>query len=102
MMTNQTPLRCSEIGMVGLGVMGRNIVLNIADHGFPVAGYDKDTAKIDASALMLFHGYLDSDRSAVLPTNLIQAQRDYFGAHTYERTDAAGTFHTEWDKEMAL
>ena len=36
-----------EIGMVGLGVMGRNLVLNIADHGFSVAGYDKDAAKVD-------------------------------------------------------
>ena len=36
-----------EIGMVGLGVMGRNMVLNMADHGFSVAGYDKDAAKIE-------------------------------------------------------
>ncbi len=35
----------SEIGMVGLGVMGRNFVLNMADHGFAVAGYDKDPNK---------------------------------------------------------
>jgi 6-phosphogluconate dehydrogenase len=41
--------------------------------------------------------YFDSYRRAWLPTNLIQAQRDYFGAHTYERTDRAGTFHTQWD-----
>ena len=38
-------------------------------------------------------------RSAWLPANLIQAQRDYFGAHTYERIDAEGAFHTEWEKE---
>ena len=38
----------SELGMVGLGVMGRNLVLNIADHGFSVAGYDKDLAKVKA------------------------------------------------------
>ncbi len=35
------------LGMVGLGVMGRNLLLNMADHGFPVAGYDKDTTKVD-------------------------------------------------------
>jgi len=35
-----------EIGMVGLGVMGRNLVLNIADHGYSVSGYDKDLAKV--------------------------------------------------------
>ena len=36
----------SEIGMIGLGVMGRNMLLNMADHGFPVAGYDKDPAQV--------------------------------------------------------
>ena len=40
--------------------------------------------------------YYDSYRSASLPANLLQAQRDYFGAHTYERTDKSGIFHTEW------
>ena len=45
-----------------------------------------------AASLSYFDGY----RSARLPANLIQAQRDYFGSHTYERTDAEGTFHTEW------
>jgi 6-phosphogluconate dehydrogenase len=40
--------------------------------------------------------YYDSYRSARLPANLIQAQRDFFGAHTYERTDMAGTFHSDW------
>ncbi|NIG98009.1 MAG: NADP-dependent phosphogluconate dehydrogenase [Serratia symbiotica] len=40
--------------------------------------------------------YYDSYRSAVLPANLIQAQRDYFGAHTYQRIDKEGVFHTEW------
>jgi 6-phosphogluconate dehydrogenase len=40
--------------------------------------------------------YFDSYRRANLPQNLTQAQRDYFGAHTYQRTDKSGTFHTEW------
>ncbi|SNY54997.1 NADP-dependent phosphogluconate dehydrogenase [Pantoea sp. GL120224-02] len=40
--------------------------------------------------------YYDSYRSEVLPANLIQAQRDYFGAHTYKRIDKDGVFHTEW------
>ncbi|MBE9127370.1 MULTISPECIES: NADP-dependent phosphogluconate dehydrogenase [unclassified Coleofasciculus] len=46
--------------------------------------------------------YFDSYRRERLPQNLTQAQRDYFGAHTYERTDKEGVFHTEWtqtDKE---
>src|SRR5499427_6346930 len=40
--------------------------------------------------------YYDSNRSARLPANLLQAQRDFFGAHTYERVDKPGVFHTEW------
>lgn len=54
---------------------------------------------IPAPGLMVSLAYLDSDRSAWLPANLLQAQRDYFGAHTYERIDAKGTFHTQWEKE---
>jgi 6-phosphogluconate dehydrogenase len=40
--------------------------------------------------------YFDGYRSARLPSNLLQAQRDFFGAHTYERIDKPGVFHTEW------
>jgi 6-phosphogluconate dehydrogenase len=40
--------------------------------------------------------YYDSIRRERLPANLLQAQRDYFGAHTYQRVDKEGTFHTEW------
>ncbi|EPC92087.1 NADP-dependent phosphogluconate dehydrogenase [Lacticaseibacillus paracasei] len=43
--------------------------------------------------------YYDSYRSAVLPANLTQAQRDYFGAHTYERTDRDGIYHYSWYTE---
>ncbi len=43
--------------------------------------------------------YFDAYRSAVLPANLTQAQRDYFGAHTYRRIDREGTFHTQWEEE---
>jgi 6-phosphogluconate dehydrogenase len=41
--------------------------------------------------------YFDAYRSEVLPANLTQAQRDYFGAHTYRRVDREGTFHTKWE-----
>jgi 6-phosphogluconate dehydrogenase len=41
-------------------------------------------------------GYFDSYRSPRLSSNLLQAQRDFFGAHTYERVDKPGIFHTEW------
>ncbi|GAB6092924.1 NADP-dependent phosphogluconate dehydrogenase [Furfurilactobacillus curtus] len=44
--------------------------------------------------------YYDSFRAEVLPANLLQAQRDYFGAHTYERTDRPGNFHYTWYKEQ--
>ena len=40
--------------------------------------------------------YFDSSRRVTLPTNLIQALRDYFGSHTYERVDKSGSFHTDW------
>jgi 6-phosphogluconate dehydrogenase len=40
--------------------------------------------------------YFDSYRRASLPANLTQAQRDFFGGHTYERTDRDGVFHTAW------
>lgn len=43
--------------------------------------------------------YYDQYRSAHLPANIIQAQRDYFGAHTYERTDREGVYHYEWYHE---
>ena len=47
-----------------------------------------------SASLAIFDGY----RRAMLPANLIQAQRDYFGAHTYQRVDREGKFHTEWTK----
>ena len=62
----------------------RNVVALAARAGIPSPAF--------ASAL----AYYDSYRSARLPANLLQAQRDYFGAHTYERTDREGTFHTDW------
>ena len=43
--------------------------------------------------------YFDAYRSPRLPAYLLQAQRDYFGAHTYERTDRPGVFHTDWNGE---
>jgi 6-phosphogluconate dehydrogenase len=54
------------------------------------------TNKIPAAGLASALSYFDAYCSANLPTNLIQAQRDYFGAHTYQRIDKDGTFHTEW------
>jgi 6-phosphogluconate dehydrogenase len=54
---------------------------------------------IAVPALSSALAYFDSYRSERLPTNLVQAQRDYFGAHTYRRTDREGVFHTEWHED---
>jgi len=64
----------------------RNVIIHAIHMGYPVAG------------LMAALSYFDAYRSERLPTNLIQAQRDYFGAHTYNRVDMPGVFHTEWGK----
>jgi 6-phosphogluconate dehydrogenase len=53
---------------------------------------------IPAPAFSSALAYYDSYRRDRLPANLLQAQRDYFGAHTYERIDREGVFHTEWTK----
>jgi 6-phosphogluconate dehydrogenase len=54
------------------------------------------SGSIPLSAFCSSLSYFDSYRRGWLPTNLIQAQRDFFGAHTYERTDRPGIFHTQW------
>jgi 6-phosphogluconate dehydrogenase len=64
----------------------RRVVSTAAELGIPVPAF--------SSAL----SYYDSYRTERLNANLIQAQRDYFGAHTYERIDKQGTFHTDWLK----
>jgi 6-phosphogluconate dehydrogenase len=56
-------------------------------------------AKIPVAGMMSALGYYDAFSSDRLPTNLIQAQRDFFGAHTYQRIDKEGVFHTEWHVE---
>lgn len=63
----------------------RKVVGVAVSRGAPVLGF--------AASL----GYFDSFRTAALPQNLTQAQRDFFGAHTYERTDKSGAYHTEWE-----
>jgi 6-phosphogluconate dehydrogenase len=65
----------------------RKVVALAAKCGIPTLAF--------SSAL----AYYDSYRSKRLPANLTQAQRDYFGAHTYRRTDRPGTFHTVWTAE---
>ena len=42
--------------------------------------------------------YFDSLTTAEMPSNLIQAQRDFFGAHTFERNDEEGVFHADWNE----
>jgi 6-phosphogluconate dehydrogenase len=62
----------------------RNVVATAVHLGIPVPAF--------SSALAYYDGY----RSERLPANLLQAQRDYFGAHTYRRLDKEGVFHTDW------
>jgi 6-phosphogluconate dehydrogenase len=62
----------------------REVLSTATQLGIPVPAFN---ASLD---------YFDSYRRAVLPQNLTQAQRDYFGAHTYERTDKTGVFHADW------
>lgn len=62
----------------------RQVVATAVTRGIPVPAF--------SSAL----AYYDSYRSERLPANLLQAQRDYFGAHTFERVDQEGTFHFQW------
>ena len=68
----------------------REVVVIAVQAGIPVPTF--------SSAL----AYYDSYRSEVLPANLIQAQRDYFGAHTYNRVDKPGVFHFEWAQEREI
>lgn len=62
----------------------RQVVSTAAQLGIPTPAI--------SSALNYYDGY----RSERLPHNLLQAQRDYFGAHTYERVDEEGVYHSEW------
>lgn len=62
----------------------RKVVALSAENGIPALAF--------SSAL----AYFDAYRSERLPANLTQAQRDYFGAHTYRRIDSEGSFHTNW------
>jgi 6-phosphogluconate dehydrogenase len=63
----------------------RRVVQTATGLGIPVPAFSVSLA------------YYDSYRSARLPANLIQAQRDFFGAHTYERVDKPGIFHSQWE-----
>jgi 6-phosphogluconate dehydrogenase len=65
----------------------RKVITTAAQLGLPVPAF--------GSAL----AYFDSYRRETLPANLLQAQRDYFGAHTYHRVDREGAFHTDWLSE---
>ncbi|HKD35617.1 MAG TPA: decarboxylating NADP(+)-dependent phosphogluconate dehydrogenase [Pirellulales bacterium] len=62
----------------------RSVVAEAVTRGIPIPAFTTALA------------YYDGIRSERLPANLLQAQRDYFGAHTYERTDKPGTFHSDW------
>ena len=67
----------------------RRVIAQAVTLGIPTPAF--------SSALAYYDGY----RRAQLPANLIQAQRDLFGAHTYERVDKAGTFHSQWTEDKS-
>jgi len=71
-------------------------ILNRSQESWRKAVVAAVTAGIPAPAFSASLAYYDSYRAERLPANLLQAQRDFFGAHTYERTDQKGSFHTEW------
>jgi 6-phosphogluconate dehydrogenase len=80
-----------------------------AHFGQEVSNYQQDLREtlltamgmgIPVPALSATLSYYDAYRRSWLPANLIQAQRDFFGAHTYERIDEAGSFHTEWGQPV--
>ena len=73
----------------------RDIIANTQDN-WRVAVSSAVEHGVAVPAFSASLGYFDSYRSARLPSNLLQAQRDFFGAHTYERVDRPGVFHTEW------
>ena len=75
---------------VGAGVPAwRRVVALAAANGVPVPAFGSSLS------------YYDAVRADRLPANLIQAQRDYFGAHTYRRTDRDGAWHTEWSTDRS-
>lgn len=85
-----------------------NLLLD-PDLGRAVAERQEDLRAVVAAAadlvrpapgLSISLAYLDSYGSVWLPANLIQAQRDYFGSHTYQRVDRPGTFHTQWKQSV--
>jgi len=76
------PFFCKE--MLSRHRAWRHVVGTSTELGIPIPGMSASLA------------YFDSYRSLRLPANLIQAQRDYFGAHTYRRIDREGIFHTKW------
>jgi 6-phosphogluconate dehydrogenase len=73
------------------------LLINMQTHLCKVVTQGCDLG-VPIPALMASLGYFNSFCNKWLPANLIQAQRDYFGSHTYERVDEKGTFHTEWEK----
>ena len=92
-----------ELGNI---LLAPNLSQQLADHleGLRQTIWQAAAAGVPVPGLMVSLGYFDAYRSAWLPDNLIQAQRDYFGAHTYERIEGPGSFHTDWEKtavEMA-
>ena len=78
-------MRCSQQAVLSRQAAWREVVQTAVGLGIPMLATSASLA------------YFDAYRSEVLPANLTQAQRDYFGAHTYRRVDREGVFHTQWE-----
>ena len=90
-----TPIRtcptCSPTTGFAAGDRAARLAAEVDHHGRHLHG-------VPVPALRAALDYYDTLRADRLPAALIQGQRDYFGAHTYQRTDQEGTFHTLWER----
>ena len=117
-MTEKKPQQRYAVGMAGAGAKGRNLVLNMADHGFSVAGYDKDQSKVEAlrkesaernipgvANILDFIALLRQPRAIMMlvPAGAPMDSGIKDVLPHLEKGDliiyAKGTFHTEWEKE---
>jgi 6-phosphogluconate dehydrogenase len=106
----------NNIGLIGRGVMGSSLAQNMADHSFSVAVFNRTAAKTDEfiagsaagksvkACYSLIH-CLDRPRTVMLMVEAgnpvdqtITQRKKYLGAHTYERIDEQGVFHTRWEE----
>ena len=102
LLTSQPPVsatqRCFAAVHLQMHSNRSNLVsLGCTPFAWPQSAWCMLIAGLGTPGMTASLSYFDSIRRARLPANLVQAQRDFFGSHTYERTDKDGWFHTVWD-----